>query len=108
VPRYNASAGFQYKVFLGRELVQSLKFGTRFQYTDKQFWTADNEYSQAGYGLLNANIGVEISSFTLSLWGRNLTNTSYQAFFFEALGNHYVQSGKPRLIGLTLNFNGLN
>lgn len=108
VPRFNTSAGIRYKVLTGGEPVQSVKFGTRFQYTDKQFWTADNEYSQAGYGLLNANISAQISSFTLSLWGRNLTNTSYQAFFFEALGNHYVQSGKPRLIGLTLTFNGLN
>lgn len=108
VPRYNASAGIQYKILTGGKFINSLKLSTRYQYTDKQFWTADNEFSQAGYGMLNAHISAAINNFTLSLWGRNLTNTSYQAFFFEALGNHYVQSGKPRLFGLTITFNGLN
>ena len=34
-------------------------------------------------------------SFQFDIWTKNMLNTDYSSFYFEALGNKYVQTGKP-------------
>ena len=35
----------------------------------------------------------------LNLWSRNITNTDYQAFYFESFNQSFIQKGKPFQIG---------
>jgi hypothetical protein len=39
---------------------------------------------------------------SLTLWGENLTNTKYSTFYFESIGNKFVQRANPWSIGATL------
>ena len=40
----------------------------------------------------------------LELWGRNLTGTEYDVFYFRSMGNDFLQRVKPRELGATLRF----
>ncbi|GJM12644.1 MAG: TonB-dependent receptor [Pseudohongiella sp.] len=64
------------------------------------------------YELLNMNLGYSTEHWSLSLWGRNLTDEDYavRGFFFGAFGNDprkgyapepYLQFGEPRIVGVS-------
>ncbi len=68
----------------------------------KIYWTDDNSESQDLYATLGASIVFEHELASLTLWGENLTNTKYNTFYFESIGNKFVQRANPWSIGATL------
>ena len=44
-------------------------------------------------------MGVRKGIVNLNLWSRNITNTDYQAFYFESFNQSFIQKGKPFQIG---------
>ena len=65
----------------------------------KIFWTEKNDISQDFYGVLNGKVGVRKGIVNLNVWSRNMTDTDYQAFYFESFDNSFIQKGKPFQIG---------
>ncbi|MDR1343865.1 MAG: TonB-dependent receptor [Tannerellaceae bacterium] len=63
-------------------------------------WTELNDVGQAFYGLLNLKTGIRKGIVRLDLWARNLSNTPYNVFYFESLGQPYLQKGKPLQAGV--------
>jgi hypothetical protein len=57
---------------------------------------------QKAYALLGANVALEWKYVQLQLWGKNLTGTEYNVFYFKSMGNDFLQKGKPRELGATL------
>ena len=49
-------------------------------------------------------------NWKLNFWMDNITGTKFDTFYFESMGNKFIQRGKPRRFGLTvrLNFNSAN
>jgi iron complex outermembrane recepter protein len=70
--------------------------------TGKIYWDESNSTSQDYYGLLGGTIAVSIRNITVEAWGKNITNASYHAFRFSALGNSYIQAGRPFMAGFNL------
>lgn len=68
----------------------------------KIYWQESNEISQDFYSLLDAKLGVKKNAFGLELWGKNLLNTEYNAFYFESFNNKFFQKGKPVQFGARL------
>ncbi len=68
------------------------------------FWNIENSYSTDYYGLLDMRISFVRGDMVFGLWGKNLLGTEYQSFYFQALGNQYVQTGKPVRFGLNINY----
>ena len=68
----------------------------------KIYWQESNETVQDFYSLVNAKLGVRKNAFGLELWGKNLLNTTYNAFYFESFGNKFFQQGKPLQFGARL------
>ena len=67
--------------------------------------------SQPFYGLLDASLTYRWKWIEAGLWGKNLTATNYQAFYFETLNaldlstpSGFVQQGTPLTFGATLAF----
>lgn len=76
------------------------------------YWTEANNASQPFYALLNTSITFGMKKFEVSLWGKNLTRTRYNTFYFEttnaenlAQPNAFVQQGLPLTLGLSAVFN---
>lgn len=67
------------------------------------YWNEENSLRQPFYALLEASVRFEHRRWTLDLWGRNLTGTRYATFYFRSIGNSFLQHGRPRTFGVSLN-----
>lgn len=68
-------------------------------------WNEENTLSQPFYALVNASVRFEHKNYSLDVWGRNLGGERYDVFYFKSIGNEFVQRGRPRTFGITLNIN---
>ena len=66
------------------------------------YWTEANSVKQPFYLLLGARVGYRLPRLDITLWGRNLTGTAYDAFYFESMSRGYAQKGQPLQVGLDL------
>ena len=106
VPRNTFSAGFEYTV--GVENFRPLQFVVfRIQYNGlgKIYFTEENLVSQDFYGTLNGSISFEKGNFRLNFWTKNALNAEFKTFYFTSLDNHFVQRGRPRQIGVSMQYN---
>ena len=66
------------------------------------YWNEANTFSQPFYALLEASIRFEHRHWAVDVWGRNLTDTRYDTFYFMSIGNSFLQRGRPRTFGVSL------
>ena len=74
----------------------------------KTYWDNANTYCQKMYLVLGAHADADFEWVKLSLWARNLTNTSYNTFAVDnaATGakRYFAQSGNPFTCGVDVSF----
>lgn len=80
-----------------------LQAGTRC--AGRIWWNEQNTRSQPFYALLDATLRIEHPRYSIDFWGRNLTGSRYDVFYFKSMGNEFVQRGRPRSFGITLTLN---
>lgn len=79
---------------------------------DDFFFSDSHGIKSEPYELLNMNLAYFAENWSLSFWGRNLSNQDYavRGFFFGEFGNDprkgyapepYLQFGEPRIIGIS-------
>ena len=91
------------KTFLFKQsMIESMRIGLNYRGTGKYYWTEKNTDFQKYYGLLDGKITFTKGNLQLEFWGKNIMDTQYYAFSFEALGNRYVQQGRPSQVGVNL------
>ena len=104
VPEHSAAAAVDYTMPLSAAV--SLRLGVNAQGMGKTYWNEANTVSQKFYTTLGAHADVVMSNITVSLWGRNLTNTRFNTFAVEsaATGTRYTfaQRGNPLQVGADL------
>ena len=54
---------------------------------------------------MDASVRFEHKRYSLDIWSRNLSGTNYNVFYFKSIGTEFVQRGRPRTFGITLNIN---
>lgn len=69
------------------------------------YWNEDNSVRQNFYAQLGLSATFSSDLWSLSLWGKNVTATKFDTFYFVSMGNEFLQSGKPIRFGATLRFN---
>ncbi|NLB25065.1 MAG: TonB-dependent receptor [Bacteroidales bacterium] len=102
VPLFSFSAGGNYIIEVKSNWLDKIKLNLTYNGFGKHYWHESNEAFQKYYGLMNHRISFEKNNLALSFWGKNILNTNYNSFYFQALGNSYVQIGKPATMGLNL------
>ena len=63
--------------------------------TGRIYWNEANDVSQPFYALLDASVRFEGEKWAVDLWCKNATNTKYDVFYFESMGNRFLQRGRP-------------
>ncbi len=101
-PRHTASLGLHYSKPIYGKWIDQLYASAQLNGTGKIFWSERNDIHQNFYTTLNACVGVRKGKVNFTVWSRNLTNTSYSAFYFESFGNPFIQKGKPLQVGVEL------
>ena len=66
------------------------------------YWNEENTLSQPFYALLNASARLEAESWSVDVWVRNATATPYDVFYFESMGNRFLQRGRGCSYGVRL------
>ena len=105
VPKYSFTIGANYIAEINKNWLDKVRFNLVFNGFGKFYWKEDNVAYQDYYGLLNPRISFEKGNFVLSFWGKNVLNSNYNTYYFQALGNSYAQIGKPATMGVNLKVN---
>jgi outer membrane receptor protein involved in Fe transport len=95
VPRNTASANLTYSHIFRGKSVDSFSLSARYLGAGKIYWTEKNDVFQKYYSTLDIEGSVNFSIFEVSVWLRNLTNSKYNTFYFETLGEGFAQYGRP-------------
>ena len=69
------------------------------------YWNEANDVSQPFYALLEASVRFEGGKWAVDFWCKNATNTKYNVFYFESMGNRFVQRGRPMTGGVRVMIN---
>lgn len=89
---------------VGHKALQAVTMSVKGDGIGRIYWNEQNDCSQPVYGLLAATIALRWQYVQLELWGKNLTGTRYDVFYFQSMGNDFLQRGKPRELGATMRF----
>ena len=69
------------------------------------YWNEANDLSQPFYAMLDASVRFEGAHWSVDLWCKNATNTRYDLFYFESMGNRFLQRGRPTTGGVRVMIN---
>ncbi len=83
-------------------LLDNIRVNLLYRGNGEIFWDEENSHEQTYYGMVDGKLSFVKSKFQFDIWLRNILNTEYTAFYFEALGNKYMQPGKPAQAGINL------
>lgn len=84
-PRHTLSLGATYVHNLAHgSFIDRLIGNIQYTGAGKIYWTEANTVYQPFYGITNASFTFEKGAFGLECWTKNLFNTHYNAFYFEA------------------------
>lgn len=105
MPQHILSANADYRFFLNGAL-KSITIGTNVRAQGKIYWDVANTTSQKFYAVLGAHADADFGFLTLSLWGRNLTQTRYNTFAVESAAtgtsHYFAQRGNPFSMGIDI------
>lgn len=106
-PKYQYDIGFDY--LLG----EHIKLSSDIEGKGSYYFSNRHNAKANSYALLNSSITFYDGDWSMSLWGRNLTNKEYATRGFGSFGNNpakayktevYTQKGDPKTYGLTLSY----
>ena len=103
-PQHTISLGASYNWWIGGRVLDEVVLAASWQGAGNIYWNEANTLKQDFYSLLNASVELRKGDFSLSLWGRNLTNTDYYTFYFKSMNRNFFNCGKPIRLGATLSF----
>ena len=104
-PRETMSANLSYRIPAPKSIANHLILNVGWNGVGRIYWDESNSLSQAFYGLASASISWEKGHYGASIWGKNLFDEEYKAFYFESMQHPFFSLGKPRQIGITLHYN---
>lgn len=96
------NAGFQYRAPLGNGLTGMARMD--YEHRGDKHWQADNLDVQDPVDLVSARLGIESTGWSVTLWGRNLTDAEYYADYnpmqFSGLPYDIGWRAQPRAVGI--------
>ncbi|WP_418992726.1 TonB-dependent receptor [Alistipes sp.] len=104
-PAQTLSAGASWTIPTGTTWLGDVVLRAGIRSAGRIWWDERNTLSQPFYTLVDASVRIEHARYSIDLWGRNLAGRTYDVFHFKSIGNSFVQRGRPRTLGITLNIN---
>jgi len=99
-PQNTFSIGGDYTWPVRRRLLDRIMLQAQYSGAGRIYWTEKNNVYQDFYGTLNGSLAFQKRYVKLEVWAKNILNTSYDTFYFESMGNRFLQKGKPFQIGV--------
>ena len=93
-----------YLLPLNQKTNSSLLFDLNMKGTGPIYWNEENTLHQNFYALLAASLTFQVKNWEFKLWGKNLTGTHYNTFYFKSMGNEFLQRGRGMEAGISVRF----
>lgn len=105
-PEHTLSARLSYAIEVRSSWLENIEFKVGCSGAGRIYWDEANTISQPFYALADASVRFSGRRWDVDIWGRNLLNSKYDVFYFESMGNRFLQRGKPISYGVrvTLRF----
>ena len=101
VPKHTLNAGAQYIFRIApRHWLDRVQLNANYNAAGRIYWTEPNNASQSFYGTLNGRVSLEKGNGAIAFWIRNALDKKYEAFYFESMGNGFMQKGRPMQLGI--------
>ena len=101
VPKHTLNAGAQYIFRIApRHWLDRVQLNANYNAAGRIYWTEANNASQSFYGTLNGRVSLEKGNGAIAFWIRNALDKKYEAFYFESMGNGFMQKGRPMQLGI--------
>lgn len=103
IPQHTLNIGGQYVFTLQpHKWFDRILLNADYNAVGSIYWTEDNRASQPFYGTLNGRLSFEKGRGSVAVWIRNALNKEYASFYFESMGNRFMQQGRPLQAGIEL------
>ena len=102
-PEHTVALSVSYRLWFDNPTIQGITFMADWRGTGSIYWNEANTLHQPFYSTLGAQVSLRMNSVELTLWGRNLTNTRYNVFYFKSVGEEFFSQGAPLHAGIRLN-----
>ncbi|MBR5531685.1 MAG: TonB-dependent receptor [Bacteroidales bacterium] len=106
-PAHTLALDATYTLDINKKWLDAIDFNVGMTGQGRIYWTEANDVWQNFYALLNSNITLRAGNASLSIWGKNLTVTNYNVFYFETLNakdvmsqSSFVERGRPITFGV--------
>lgn len=101
VPKHTLNVGGEYRFHIQPgHWLDLVQLNVNYSGAGRIYWTEQNQVSQAFYGTLNSRISLHKGNGEIGFWVRNALNKDYAAFYFESMGNGFMQKGRPIQTGI--------
>lgn len=104
-PKNSLSLRLMQTVPLGASWIDRMVLSVGVTGAGRIYWNEANDASQPFYALLEASVRFEGAKWAVDVWCKNATNTRYNTFYFESMGNRFLQRGRPLSGGLRVMIN---
>ena len=102
MPMQTFSADAAYTFSMRNKVAHAIAVGVGCNGAGRIYWNESNSYSQPLYALLSARVGFAFKYFDITVWGKNLTDTRYNTFWFDSMQRGYEQHGAPLQVGFEM------
>ena len=102
VPKHTISLDASYSWHFDNAWANRLTIGATYAGAGRIYWTESNSASQAYYQTLAARAILQTKHIQFEVWGKNITNTRYNTFYFESMARGFAQHNKPAQVGVDL------
>ena len=104
VPKHTLSATADFRQPLNGTVLRAISLGANLSAAGAIMWDEANTHQQDFYATLGAHLSLEFDrDMSLTLWGKNLSNTDYNTFCFDSMNRRYTQRGIPCHFGADFN-----
>ncbi|MDR0976958.1 MAG: TonB-dependent receptor [Prevotellaceae bacterium] len=102
VPRHTLALSADYTLYRPFRALDRLTISAGASGAGRIYWQEDNAVSQPFYLLVDLKVAATKGHVTLELWSRNLTQTTYNTYYFSLPGQGFAQRGKPLTVGTAI------
>lgn len=103
VPKHTLNLGGQYVFHINPgHWLDRIQLNANYTGAGRIYWTEQNDVSQSFYGTLNGRLSLQKGNGQIDFWVRNALDKDFAAFYFESMGNGFMQKGRPIQAGIEI------
>ena len=99
-PQNTASATVSYTLGFNSSAVTGITINLTANGAGRIYWNERNDIYQPFYATLAGSVRLNGNSWAIDVWTKNATNTRYDLFYFESMGNAFLQQARGASVGV--------